>query len=67
MLSNAGFLPNAALEVILGLNEGLFFFKEESVGVEQHRKIDSGGGMALVLNFCYCMAIFNEKSSSRSC
>lgn len=66
MLSNAGFLPNAALEVILGLEEGLIF-KEESVGVEQHRKIDSGGGMALVLNFCYCMAIFNEKSSSRSC
>lgn len=66
MLSNAGFLPNAALEVILGLDEGLIF-KEESVGVEQHRKIDSGGGMALVLNFCYCMAIFNEKSSSRSC
>lgn len=50
MLSNAGFLPNAALEVILGLDEGLIF-KEESVGVEQHRKIDSGGGMALVLNF----------------
>lgn len=66
MLSNAGLLPNAALEEILGLDEGLIF-KEESVGVEQHRKIDSGGGMALVLNFCYCMAIFNEKSSSRSC
>lgn len=66
MLSSAGFLPNAALEVILGLEEGLTF-KEESEEIEQYRKIDSGGGMALVLNFCFCMAIFNEKSSCRSC